>query len=134
MNAWGYRPFDNDDASEWVLRRLEVPLAREIAKALRRVLEKKCRTPKFYNEAIAAAALLDALSPYDCGREAWICLRFIAEDEGLYSLAFRVLKLIANDARWLATWEIQSQKRKEIAVLIATLKRKARQEITQRRK
>jgi hypothetical protein len=147
MGAWGYRHFDSDDALDWIGANVEHPLALVIKGELQAFLkQKKVRQkrnkpshpggrllpPKGYPgghaEAVAAAALLDALSQYDTGKEAWICLAPIAEEAGLYSLAVRVVRECLSDEFWLSEWELEAEKRRQLGNLVVSLKRKAQRE------
>jgi len=105
MGAWGYRHFDNDSALDWMGTFIELPIALVIRGTLYDFLKqkriptkaavKRTRTkdavsvackPKSalsrrygHDDVVAAAALLDGLTPYDPGREVKICLRAEAE-------------------------------------------------------
>lgn len=143
MGAWGYRHFDSDAAQDWMASEIEHPLSLVIASELRAFLKQKkilrrlvklpgARAFKGYpgghDEAIAAAALLDSLSQYDTGADACICLSFVAEERGLYSLAMKVVRECLADEFWISKWELETQKRHQLGKLIVSLKRKARRE------
>lgn len=141
--AWGYRHFDSDAALNWLGANVEYPVSLIIRNELKDFLKQKkikrrlvtlpgAKTFKGYRggheEAIAAAALLDVLSPYDTGKEAWICLSPIAEDDGLYSLAIKAVRECLSDEVWLSSFELEAEKRRQLGNLIVSLKRKARRE------
>jgi hypothetical protein len=145
MGAWGYRHFDSDDALDWIGANVEHPLALVIKGELqaflkqKKVLRKRAKSAGKYEirakgyrgghqQAIAAAALLDALAQYDAGKEAWICLAPIAEEIGLYSLAVRVVRECLSDEFWLSEWELETEKRRQLGNLVVSLKRKAQRE------
>lgn len=151
MGAWGYRHFDTDDALDWLGEFVELPIALVIRGTLREFLKRKrtvkqafCRTASLkdapkphkirkagrrggHNDVVAAAALLDDLTSYDTSSTARICLRGEAEESGLYSLAAEAVREALDDP-WIEEWELESEKRKQLASLITSLKRKARNE------
>lgn len=143
MGSWGYRHFDSDAAHDWMSLAVEMPLSLVIRSELSAFLRQKkvnrklvklpgAKTFKGYpgghDEAIAAAALLDALSKYEDGADSCICLSFMAEERGLYSLAMRVVRECLADEFWISKWELEEQKRNQLGRLVVSLKRKARRE------
>jgi uncharacterized protein DUF4259 len=152
--AWGYRAFDNDSALDWLGAFIEQPIALVIEGTLKDFLRHKRVPLKFgrpkrtgkkigvvatgkvekrigrrggHDDVVAAAALLDALTPYDPQRDVKICLRSEAEHERLYSLAIEALREASKDP-WIEEWELANEKRNQLANLIVSLKRKARNE------
>jgi len=144
MGAWGYRHFDNDAALDWLGCFIETPIALVIRGTFndflkqRRVEFKVGRFVKAkqkpavgrkegHDDVVAAAALLDGLTPYNTDRDVKICLRPNAEEDGLYTLAVRALREAIKDP-WINRWELTTEKRNQVANLIVSLKRKARNE------
>ena len=89
MGVWGYRPYDSDDAQDW-LGNIEVLIVRWIKKAIQR------GTP---NEVIAAAGLLVELD----GPPINLC--YEATREGLYHKMVTYLAKLRADDAWVKTWD-----------------------------
>lgn len=135
MAAWGYRHFDNDEAIDWLASFIEIPIAlviqgtfNDFLKLKKKKLKgKKTGRERYHNDVVAAAALLDSLTSYNTSDEVTISLRSEAEHNGLFSKAIEALREAINDP-WIEHWELTNEKRKKIANLIVSLKRKARNE------
>lgn len=106
MGAWGYEPFDNDTALDW-LHPIEDCAAKHIEAALRAIKSLPAKSRGFgrgdgYHEALAAAALLLELST----RRATICICYHATQKtNLYAWAVLAVEIIQRDAKWIADWK-----------------------------
>ena len=89
MGTWDYRPYDSDDALDW-LGDIEVLIVQRIKKAMR------SGTP---NEVIAAAGLLTELD------KPTINLCYEATQEGLYYKMVAQLDKLKCDEPWVKTWK-----------------------------
>jgi hypothetical protein len=114
MGAWGYEPFENDAAGDWL-----DPIENMLAKAIRSALEtvKPSRHFDGYHEAVAAAALLAESSAL----ESRINLAYLAEKSGLFDLAIETVCEIENDAAYLAEWDKPNEARTALASLRRSL-------------
>lgn len=98
MGAWGYGPFDNDDAGDWLLKVDDVAYAplKRAADYGESYIESGKVDPQRWNEAYASAAIVVALGEhgqYD---------RRYAE---LYAVAERALENMLMDADFVSSWK-----------------------------
>jgi len=105
MGVWGYRPYDSDDAQDW-LGDIETLIVKQIKTAMRN------GTP---NEVIAAAGMLTELDkpPID--------LCYEATQEGLYYKMVAQLDKLKCDEPWVKTWSNPELIGLQIGILILKL-------------
>ena len=97
MGTWGYRPFENDMAMDWLADQVEQAMANAIDAALRAYLD----NPKdeVVAEAEAAAALLvDCAINAKCGKYASFNIAYRAKPHQLWDLAIRAVDKMIADA------------------------------------
>jgi Domain of unknown function (DUF4259) len=116
MGAWGYGPFDSDNAHDWVdgLEQLAIDHIRAALKPRKRG----------DSEAYAAAGLLADLTR----RESLLNLSWKALESGLFESAEEALKRILMDDRGVAEWNDPAKYRHEVGKLRRLLARRRRQE------
>jgi hypothetical protein len=119
MGAWGYRPFDNDSALDW-LDEIEDPILKSIEKALA-----KSRGRDDYMHKIAACSLLVQLTqkstlPFNLG--------YGAGQVGLFDKALAVVTDTLNDEAAIQPWDKPELFRKELLKLKAQLIIRKREE------
>ena len=98
MGAWGYRPFENDAALDWMGEWVEPPLIRAIQRTLRAYL--KGSDEEIEEEAAegAAALLFDLTSDTSRTKYKSLNLRHETKTRKLWALAIRAIdKMIADD-------------------------------------
>jgi hypothetical protein len=104
MGAWGYNPFENDEAMEWVSNSIEKPLI----EAIKEMLQKFLADPEddvMKHEVEAAVALLLDFTAYPsrlkyCRFE----IAHLVSEARLWDLAIEVIKILRADRNWLADW------------------------------
>jgi len=108
MGAWGYGPFDNDDAGDFYTKGDPLPTRGALEKALRSV-----QTPRgrhYHADEARAAAILVAVAR--------------SSDAKLKNLAVTALEQIKDDKSWVENWEKPDLMREELALEIESLERK----------
>lgn len=142
--AWGFRPFENDSALDWLAGKIQKPMA----KVIEGRLKMKPTGRHDYDKIVAAAALLDHLtfrrppegvqmSPPGAEKR-WhpggyetvgiLHLNYEAETSRLWSLAVNALEAILDDGAWIASWARPNEKIHEMNELINSLQSKEDQE------
>jgi hypothetical protein len=136
MGAWGYGPWANDSAMDWIGR-----VADGIAEAISERLTPST-SPSEYDDVIGAADLLDSLTPEErpgfpehekvprakrwgrAGKEVPITLSYQAERMRLYSKAAKAIDSILADDEWFQAWNKPALKRDEVESLMYNLEQK----------
>lgn len=153
MGAWGYGPFDNDSALDWV-----DPISDAVLKSIEKQLVKQRKLEKIKNripashygrkrmkdghrplrkkqpyvlrhyefhESIAACGLLVE----QCNSKTYINLSYQALKNGTFDKAIIVVESILKEDEWINTWKEPEEARSALRSLRNKLKRiKARQE------
>ncbi len=127
MGAWGYAPMENDEALEWLANEVEAPLLTSIKRALQDFLDQTEKDDLKTINAEAAAALFVDLTgdhamlkytPFSSGY-----FGYQAKEDGLWSLAAKVLAKVSEDEVWLSVWNEPDQKRQSLKQLLSDLHR-----------
>lgn len=120
MGAWGYRPFDNDSALDW-LYEIEKPILKTIARTLG-----KTRGRDDYMGQLAAASLLVQLTqknglPFNLG--------YGAREMGLFDKAIAVANAVLQNEDQIQPWDKPERFRAELLKLKAQLIIRKREEM-----
>lgn len=118
MGAWGYKPFDNDEAGEWAASVASV-LAKKIEAALSRNPRRwGLRTRGNYDEIRAAADMFVSLASDK------VAIHIAHADvERIKPKAVRALSLILEDDEYLDEWQDPKKIRKSISAQIKQLEK-----------
>lgn len=118
MGTWGYGPFDNDAAADWLAdleeagRRERVTMVREVLKAT--IAEEEYLDSSLASEAIAAATVIASLLPGGEEIESGFDFELFGEDDDngphvpddLPGLAQAALNRVVGDgSEWMELWE-----------------------------
>lgn len=146
MGAWGYGPWENDGALDWLGAPQDFLIA-YIKKTLSKFMQTKTDRSRSYQyeEVVAAAALLDELTPYRRtnfkrgGKKVigWgsipgtrLHLHYEAEIQKLYTLAAGAVVTVEGDDEFIKSWRTPIAKRRALRKLIGSLEKKTQQEYT----
>jgi hypothetical protein len=117
MGAWGYDPFEDDVAQEWLLNTVESPILRAIADALNQFLEDGSDDVRKTEAEAAVALLLDLTSEPSGFRYVRFNINYFAR-EGLWDLSTMAITRLRSDQKWL---EGYSDPQKKVDVLTGLL-------------
>ena len=109
MGAWGYEPFDNDAALDWL-----GPIEKRIAEHIRHALRSK--VPDTFEQIAAAQLLLDLTAR----GKTHVSISYEASRLGLYDLALKAVDIARADNEAIAQW----RKPQEYAAQLASLRRR----------
>lgn len=123
MGAWGFKPFDNDDAADWLWL-----IERPIVKTIEKTLAKKT-THYSYMEKVAAAAMLAELSR----RESHVNISYQASEAGLFDKAIEFVKSIQG-GELVAEWDKPAEYSRELSTLLSELQARKRESARCRKK
>ncbi len=114
MGAWGYGPFDSDEAMDWINNHVEPLLIAQIDSKLTSCVRSGFESDldKFHAEAAIALLiqLSNPLEPIPDGLP--INLYFQATEINLYHKATAVLSMILKDSAWLEGWSGENQEKR----------------------
>ena len=113
MGAWGYRPFENDSAGDWLGALIEEPMVKAILKALKKV------KPNYWNfeEGIAAASLLAE----NCRSGRHPNLGYYALEYGVFAWGVLAIEVIQKQETWVSGFDDPEKMRAQLKSLRRSL-------------
>jgi hypothetical protein len=125
MGAWGYGPFDNDSAMEWIDNDIGTPVLNSIRSKLTYFIQEGFNDDVEKDKAMAAVALLvefchspKTLAAASCP----INLYFSAKEDDTFHLAITTVNLLLNDDTWINDWSYPEKKRQTLDDLLQRLR------------
>jgi hypothetical protein len=123
MGAWGYGPFDNDHAMEWLTNCVEEPLLSNIEKTLETFLSDSHGDDVKKLEAMAASAFLVALSSgFNSGSSVPFTIKTNARAHCLYKKGIEAISKLRSDEKWTSGWNSPRDELDVLAKLADNLK------------
>jgi hypothetical protein len=125
MGSWGYEPFENDYAMEWLDNDVASVLLAQVTAKLAAFIQGGFEDDIEKHQAEAAVALLilfcdSGNTPIESACP--INLYQQAKEQGVFDLAITTIQLLLQDTVWISAWSEPNEKQQRLEKLLRELR------------